>query len=134
MSPRQAPGSSPESEPFWEATRTKRLVLQWCTACGEPVHFPRAFCPHCQSPGSALEWREASGHGVVHAVTVEHRPELSGEDAPFAVALVQLAEGPRLMTNVVGCPAADVTIGMAVSVTWEELEDGRCLPLFEPVT
>jgi uncharacterized OB-fold protein len=131
VSARAFPMASPESEPFWEATRERRLVLQWCTACDEPVHFPRSFCPRCQ--GSPLEWRDASGVGTVYAVTVEHRPEAMGEKAPFAVALVHLAEGARFMTNVVGCEPTEVRIGMAVRLTWEALEDGRNLPLFEPV-
>jgi uncharacterized OB-fold protein len=127
-----APTSSPESEPFWEATRERRLVLQWCTSCGQPVHYPRSFCPHCSSPGSALEWRPASGRGVVHAMTIENRPETTGVESRFVVALVELDEGVRLMTNVVGCEPDECRIGMAVQVTWEELDDGRHLPLFEP--
>jgi hypothetical protein len=68
----------------------------------------------------------------VHAVTVEHRPAVTGEELPYAIALVDLDEGARFMTNVVGCNPADVEIGMTVRVTWEALEDGRNLPLFEP--
>lgn len=130
MTPRPQPGSSPESEPFWSATRERRLVLQWCVACDEPVQYPRAFCPGCG--GFELTWRAAAGTGVVHAVTVEHRPEQMGVDEPFAVALVDLDEGARLMSNVVGCPPGDVAAGLRVQVTWEALEDGRHLPLFEP--
>ncbi len=131
-SPRPQPTSSPESEPFWAATRERRLVLQWCTSCGLAVQYPRSFCPHCSAPRSSLEWREASGRATVYAVTVEHRPDRMGTDAPFAVALVELEENVRLMTNVVGCEPEDVRIGMAVRVVWEELDDGRNLPLFEP--
>lgn len=128
---RQTPGISPESGPFWEATREHRLVLQWCTSCGKPVHFPRSFCPHCAAPASALEWREASGKGVVHAVIVEHRPDRMGASEPYSVALVELEEGVRLMTNLVGCPPAEAKVGQKVRVTWEALDDGRNLPLFE---
>jgi uncharacterized protein len=120
------------SAPFWEATREERLVLQWCIDCDQPIFFPRDRCPGCI--GSALEWRPATGRGTVYAVTVEQRPEISSVASaePFAVALVELEEGARMMTNVVGCPPADVTVGMAVTVTWEPLSDGRHLPLFEP--
>ena len=131
MSAGPTPGTSPESGPFWDATRERRLVLQWCVDCDAPVQFPRAFCPRCG--GGALQWRPASGLGTVHAVTVEHRPEQMGADAPFAVALVDLDEGARLMTNVVGCAPGDVAIGLRVTVTWEALDDGRHLPLFAPV-
>jgi uncharacterized protein len=127
---RRLPIASPESEPFWQATRERRLVLQWCTVCDEPVQFPRSFCPSCRQ--SSLGWRDASGAAVVHAVTVEHKPAAMDEEEPYVIALVELDEGPRLMTNVVGCAPDDVRVGMAVHVTWEALEDGRHLPLFKP--
>jgi uncharacterized OB-fold protein len=124
-----------ESGPFWEATREGRLLVQWCTACDRGLFYPRVLCPHCGASGP-LEWREASGRAIVHAAVVEHRPELAGaafaHGEPFCIALVDLEEGVRMMTNVVGCPPGDVTIGMAVTVTWEPLSDGRQLALFRP--
>jgi uncharacterized protein len=124
-----------ESGPFWEATREGRLLVQWCTACDRGVFFPRTFCPHCGAVGP-LEWHQASGRATVHAAVVEHRPESAGaafaQGEPFCIALVDLEEGVRMMTNVVGCPPDDVFSGMAVTVTWEPLSDGRQLPLFEP--
>ena len=98
------PPASDLTQPFWDATREHRLLIQWCTACDAPVWFPREVCLHCL--GNALEWREASGTGSVYAFLVEHRPNLPGVfgDAPYVVALVELDEGVRLMTNVVGCP------------------------------
>jgi uncharacterized OB-fold protein len=128
------------SQPFWDATRERRLVLQWCAACDRPVWYPRDFCPSCATsppgPGAAsgLVWREASGRGVVYAFTIESRPALPkvfGEE-PFVVALVELAEGPRLMANVIGCEPGAVRVGMPVQVEWEALSDGRHLPLFAP--
>ncbi len=95
------------------------------------------FCPHCNASGSALEWRTASGRATVYAAVVEHRPEAAGAafaaGKPYCVALVDLEEGVRMMTNVVGCPPAEVHSGMAVSVIWEPLSDGRQLALFRPV-
>jgi len=135
-----------ESGPFWEGTRTGRLLVQWCTACDRGVFYPRAFCPHCAAPDaasalapeSALEWRTASGRATVYAAGVEHKPEAAGAafsgGEPYCVALVDLEEGIRMMTNVVGCPPDEVHSGMAVAVTWEPLSDGRQLPLFRPVT
>ena len=97
-----------ESGPFWDATREGRLLVQWCTACDRGVFYPRSFCPHCAAPGSALEWRVASGRATVHAAVVEHRPEAArvtfSGGAPYCVALVDLEEGVRMMTNVIGCP------------------------------
>ena len=120
------------SRPFWDATRERRLLLQWCTDCDAAVWYPRDLCPACSSAG--LEWRPASGGATVYAFTIEPRPTLPGVfgEEPFVVALVELEEGVRLMTNVVGCAPHAVTVGMPVRVTWEELSDGRNLPLFEP--
>ena len=120
------------TQPFWDATREHQLLLQWCSQCDQVVWFPREVCPGCF--GATLEWRPASGRGEVYACTVENRPSMPtpfGDD-PYVVALVQLDEGARLMTNVVGCPPDSVTVGMPVQVTWEPLSDGRNLPLFEP--
>jgi hypothetical protein len=126
-----------ESGPFWEATRAGRLLVQWCTACDRGIFYPRALCPFCGG-ASALEWREATGRATVHAAVVEHRPEAAGaafaHGEPFCIALVDLEEGVRMMTNVVGCPPGDVHSGMAVTVTWEPLSDGRQLALFRPAS
>src|SRR5207249_8424710 len=109
---------------FWDATREKRLVIQWCTACEAPVHFPREACPRCL--GTALEYRPASGQGEIYARIVVPEPE------EFVVALVDLPEGVRLMTNIVNCPASEARVGLPVEVTWEPLSDGRHLPQFQP--
>lgn len=128
---RLEPRPSEASAAYWEATRDKRLVLQWCLDCNAPVHFPRVVCPGCL--GSKFDYREASGRATVHAVVVEHRPPSPfDDDQPYAVALVELDEGVRMVTNIVACPPMDVTPGMSVRVTWEALSDGRHLPLFEP--
>ena len=125
-----------DSGPFWEATREGRLVVQWCTACDRAVFYPRAFCPHCAAGRGALEWRTASGRATVYAAVVEHRPEMAGArfsaGEPYCVALVDLDEGVRMLTDVVGCPPGDVHSGMGVTVTWEPLSDGRQLALFRP--
>ena len=131
---RLEPPMGAESGPFWEATREERLLVQWCSDCDRGVFYPRAFCPHCGGGRSGLEWREASGRATVYASAVEHRPAPGGfsDGEPYCVALVDLHEGVRLMTNIVGCPPADVRSGQAVVVTWEPLSDGRNLPLFRP--
>ena len=128
---RLEPPISEVAAPFWDATRERRLLLQWCTACGRPVWYPREVCPGCL--GSTLEWRESRGHGVVYACTVEHNAQTPALEAPYVVALVDLDEGVRLLSNVVGCPPDQVGVGDRVQLTWEPLSDGRRLPLFEPV-
>ncbi|HUF32763.1 MAG TPA: OB-fold domain-containing protein [Acidimicrobiales bacterium] len=126
------PPVSDDTAPFWEATRDKQLVLQWCTSCQKAIFYPRAACPGCL--GDTIEWRPATGFGRVHAVSVQHKPAnpFMADKVPYAVALVDLDEGVRLMTNIVGCEPDDVAVDMAVRVTWEPLTDGRHLPLFEP--
>ncbi len=133
-SPERAPLPEPDaaSAPFWEATRERRLVLPWCVACERPVWYPKEVCHGCL--GSAIEWRPASGRGTVCTFLVEHRPAPAFGPDPYVVALVDLDEGVRFMTNVVGCPTSDVTVGQAVVVTWEPQADGRHLPLFTPAT
>lgn len=126
------------TEPFWDATREKRFLVQWCSACNRAQFYPREVCPQCLSR-DALEWRDSAGVGTVYAVSVQHRPgnPFMADRVPYAVALVEVETGAnpiRMMSNVVGCPAEDVSVGMPVQLTWEALSDGRNLPLFEPRT
>ena len=131
---RITPPESTTAKPFWDATRDQRLALQWCNACDKAIFYPREVCPRCA--GTSLEWRDASGRGQVYAVTV---PRLSGgrsgdsSDDPYCVAIIELDEGVRMMSNVIGIAPDDVTVGQPVEVTWEPLEDGRNLPQFQPV-
>ncbi|MGH9301194.1 MAG: Zn-ribbon domain-containing OB-fold protein [Acidimicrobiales bacterium] len=147
---RPQPVATPTSQPFWDATRQQRYLLQWCRTCDRPVHFPRSACPRCL--GSDMEWRPAGGKGRVYTFTVDHRPsdpafnpvgrehqagskehEVESKEAqPYVIALVDLDEGVRVMTNVVGCDPEMIQVGMRVELAWEPLEDGRYLPLFTP--
>ena len=132
MTARIEPPVGAASEPFWDATRDRRFVLPWSTAGERPLWFPREVDP--EAPGAAIEWREASGEGTVYAASVHHRPGpgRDPDEGPYVVALIDLAEGVRMMSNVVGCPPDDVEVGMPVRLTWEPLSDGRHLPLFTP--
>lgn len=135
---RVEPATSELTEPFWDATRQRRYLVQWCTACETPIFYPREACPRCLS-SSSLGWRESSGAGTVYAVSVQHRPAnptMAGR-VPYAVALVDLDAGGggpvvRVMSNVVNCDPSTVAVGQPLSLTWEPLSDGRHLPLFEP--
>jgi len=129
---RTEPPVTDGAAPFWDATRNRQLVLPWCTSCQRPFWYPRPACPRCL--GSEIEWWPASGRGEVYAVTVVHRPQnpLMADRAPYPVALIDLEEGVRMMSNVVGLAAGDVRIGQPVIVGWETLSDGRNLPVFEP--
>jgi uncharacterized OB-fold protein len=124
------PEPSPAGRPFWAATVERRFVLPWCASCGRPHWYPREACPFCLDP--AIEWREASGHGVVHARSTMPKAAqpLLAARVPYVVALVDLDEGVRLLTNLVGPDAHQLPIGAAVELEWEPLSDGRALPLF----
>jgi uncharacterized protein len=130
---RPEPPADETTLPFWEATRDKRLLVQWCDDCGRAVFFPREVCPFCTS--SRLVWKEAGGSATLYSFTVEHRPQIAvlGRTGPYVIGLVDLEEGVRMMSNVVSCPPDALAVGMALRVTWEPLGDGRHLPLFEPV-
>ncbi len=116
MTERPYPDVEPLTRPFWDAVREGRLDIQRCAACGRHVFYPRAVCPHC---GAAhLEWVTASGRGVVYAFTVVHRaPPAFAEEAPYVVALVDLEEGARMMTRLVGVDAGDVAVGRPVKLS-----------------
>jgi uncharacterized OB-fold protein len=129
--PRPAPIPDPESAPFWAATLEGRLVLQRCSACGHAQLYARPHCLVCRGP---VVWEDASGTGTVYSYTViRQNPSRSFRHLiPFVVALVDLDEGPRVMTNIVGAAAEEVRIGDQVKVRFEPVSDQASLPLFEP--
>jgi uncharacterized OB-fold protein len=118
--------------PFWDATREGQLELPWCGACGRAHWYPRRRCPHCHS--ADIEWRPSTGSGVVYAVSVQHRPGWMGlaERGPYGVALVQLDDGPRMMGGLEGLDPEETaaSVGRRVTLAWEDLSDGRRLPMF----
>jgi hypothetical protein len=120
-----------DAAPYWQGCREGRLLLQRCSDCSSRQFYPRALCVGCG--GVRLEFVEVSGRGVVHAFTICHRP-LSARfvGAPYVVALVDLEEGPRMMTNIVGCPESEVRIGMDVQVSFQHLGEDVAIPVFEP--
>jgi uncharacterized OB-fold protein len=120
------------SEAFWEATKEKKFLVQRCDACDQAIFYPREVCPTCLSSDS-LSWRESTGAGTIYAASVQEKPAnpMMADRVPYVVALVELEDGIRLMSNVVNCPPYDASVGKAVKLTWEELSDGRNLPQFE---
>ena len=126
------PDDSAASAPFWDATRTPRLVIQRCDDCAAFVWYPRAVCPRCLS--GELTWTEAAGAGIVYSVSVHYRspaPELA-DAVPYAVALIDLDEGPRMLSNIVQCDPEAIRIGDRVRAAWLPLPDGRHLLQFAP--
>lgn len=132
MSERPLPVPDQDTQPYWEAARRHELLIQRCLACGEHYFYPRPHCPHCLS--NRTEWVRASGRGTVYAFTVVHRPPSPAfaDRVPYVVALIDLAEGPRLMSNVVGCAPDAVHCGMAVEVAFEDVTPDIALPVFRP--
>ena len=121
-----------ESRGYWEALARHELYFQRCRDCGTKRFYPRAVCPVCLS--SATEWVRASGRGTVYTFTVTHQNQAPGfRDAlPYVLAVVELAEGVRLMTNVVECAPDTVRVGMPVEVVFEDVTPEMTLPKFRP--
>lgn len=116
---KHVPRIDEESRGYWEALARHELYFQRCRDCGKKRFYPRAVCPNCLS--SATEWVRASGRGTVYSFTVTHQNQAPGfrEELPYVLAIVELEEGVRMMTNVVGCAPDRVRIGMAVEVVFE---------------
>jgi uncharacterized OB-fold protein len=125
----------PDTQRFWEATREHKLTYPTCDDCGGIVFFPRRHCPACGS--LSLTWHESKGLGTVYSYSVvrQNRNPSFKDLGAYAVAYVDLDEGFRIMTNVVGVadPTKDISIGQRVKVAWEDQEGGEVsLPLFSP--
>ena len=126
------PRITPDSEPFWNALRERKLVLPYCSDCGVPHLPPGPVCPACFS--DRLEWRPASGRGRISTWTVVHKawfPAFAA-DVPYNVVQVELDEGPRLTASVVGLPNDRLAVGLAVAIDFDEVRDGITLPRFRP--
>ena len=125
---------SPEALPFWEACERRELVLPYCTGCRQFFLYPRTLCPGCGSRD--VVWRPSAGRGELYTFCIQHSSRLPGfrDAGPFVTAIVELAEGPRLMTWLVGVPPEPESIrcGMAVEVVFADLPNGNVLPVFRP--
>ena len=118
---------------FWDGCGCHELRLQRCSACGTVRHHPRPMCPHCTSVDYA--WVRASGRGTLYTFTLVHGPTLPVFQAhtPYNVAVIQLDEGPFMVSNVVGCRPEQLRIGMRVEVVFEAIDDSISLPKFKPI-
>ena len=127
-----APAVSSETQPFWDATTEGRLVLPRCDACGTVIWYPRTFCPACSS--TDVSWFDAAGTGTIYSRSIVRKGQGPfREAAPYVLAYVELDEGPRVMTNIVGCDPDDVAIGQRVTVVFADTGKGSALPRFRPL-
>jgi uncharacterized OB-fold protein len=126
------PVPNEDTRPYWEGCARGELRLQRCAACGAYRHPPSPRCARCLSPDA--EWVAASGKGTVYTFVVVRQAFDAAwqDDLPYVVAVVELAEGPHLATNVVGVPVDQVTVGMPVQVVFERASDEIAVPRFRP--
>jgi uncharacterized OB-fold protein len=124
------PRPDKDSQAYWDAARRHELVLQRCSECNRFRFYPRSICPYCLS--DQFEWRRASGRGAIYSFTIIHRPPVPAfrDRVPYVLALIDLEEGVRMMSNVVDCDPHSVEIGMAVEVIFEDITEEITLPKF----
>jgi uncharacterized OB-fold protein len=124
------PKPSPTSRPFWDAAKRHELLLQRCGACNTFIYYPRPRCPHCFS--DRLSWEQCSGRGKLYSYTVVRRAASRAfADAPYVLGIVELAEGPRMTTNIVA-PPEQLRVDMPVTVFFDDVTPDRTLVKFKP--
>jgi len=124
------PSISVVTRPFWDAAAQGRFILPRCKACSKHFFRPEVACTHCFA--TQWEWVPASGRGTLYSYSMVHKAPAPGFAVPLVLAVVELDEGPCVWSNVVGCDPANLRIGMALQVRFEEVFRGIHLPRFEP--
>jgi uncharacterized OB-fold protein len=134
--PYPAPIPDQSTAHYWEAAARGELVIKRCDNCGRAHFYPRPFCPVCWS--TAVRWERASGRGTVYTFSVVRRSDLPPfrDRVPYVPAIVELAEGPRMMTAIVDVDPADVRIGMEVDVAFAPAgpDGSAAVPVFRPAS
>ena len=131
------PAITTEAKPFWDAAAEQKLIIQRCKDCNAWVWTPRPSCNECGS--EKVEWTQMSGKGEVYSFTVIRQvvgraaSKAFEPDIPYVIAWVDLDEGPRLITNIIGCSVEDVKLGMKVTVQFEKASEKLWLPKFKPI-
>ena len=128
---RARPKPTPETQHYWDGAAAGELLLQCCDACAHTYFPPRPFCPKCASRKVSVV--KSSGKAKLFSYVIHHRPA-PGFTPPYAIAVVELAEGPRMMTNIVGCPQTPdaLVLDMPLEVTFEKQTEQITLPFFKP--
>jgi uncharacterized OB-fold protein len=131
--PKPLPSPTEDSKPFWDACQKQELLLQKCSDCGFYRFPPSVLCPRCMSTN--FQRVKASGKAKIFSFQVTHQPFYPAWDTPYAVAIVELEEGPRMHTNIVGCKIEDIYIDMPVELVFEKVQDQEWyLPKFKPAS
>ncbi len=130
--PLPLPANPELTKPFWEAAKRHELVLPRCKKCNHLFFFPREVCPVCLSP--ELEYAQVSGKGRLHTFTVVHQPgnPAFNDDVPYIYAVIQLDEGPRMISNLVDCSIEDAKVDMPVTVVFDDVTPEWTLVKFKP--
>jgi uncharacterized OB-fold protein len=127
------PKQSPWSKPFWDGCKKHELLIQKCKDCQKYIFYPKLFCPHCLS--THLEWVKTTGRGKIYSYTIvySYGPTEFSEDTPYIVAIIDLQEGVRMMSNIVGCAPETVECDMEVGIVFDDVNEEMTLPKFRPV-
>ena len=131
--PLPRPADPDLTAPFWEAAKRHELVIPHCAYCDRLFWYPREACPRCLQPG--WSWTEVSGRARLHTYTVVHQPAhpAFADDVPYAFAMIQLAEGVRMMSNVVECEIPDgLQVNMELEAVFDDIDDEWTLVKFKP--
>jgi uncharacterized OB-fold protein len=127
------PTADASTQPFWDAVADGRLLIKRCRQCSRAHFYPREFCPFCWS--QSVDWEQASGRATLYTWSVVHVNDLPpfNRRVPYVAAVVELVEGPRLMTNIVDCDPADLRADLQLALVCRPLDDNTpALPLFRP--
>ena len=127
------PVPTPETEFFWRKTKDHELWIQRCVCSSEPFFYPRLHCPKTNS--DKVEWFQASGRGTLYSYMINYRPAPGFEaDAPYAIAIIELEEGPRMMGNIVGIENTpeNLVLDMPLKVTFTDVTEDIAIPNWEP--
>lgn len=127
------PTPDADSKPFWDGCREHKLLFQKCIACGDVRWPPSILCPQCHS--RETQWIESNGRGTVYTYAIYHQafhPAFM-DKLPYVVAVVELDEGPMMITNIVECDHGALKCEMPVQVVWDDVSDEFSLPKFQPL-
>ena len=125
---------TPESKPYWDGMKEGKLMLPKCQDCGKVHFYPRVFCPHCHSKN--LTWVQGSGKGKLYSFEILYRPfnRAVKVPPPYVLAMIELEEGPRMLSNLVNVEPDPKVIkcDMPVEMVFSKLTDDVTIPLFQP--